>query len=84
MAGRGSGPAPHKSKTRLSLTGFKAAIRFIDHIGASAAANNAAIAVTAFQRLKAVTDLHDGSFECLANEKRRKSVPTPEKLEARG
>jgi hypothetical protein len=42
----------------LALARLEAAIRLVDHIGAAAAADDAAIAMTSLQGLEAVPDLH--------------------------
>ena len=48
---------------KLALTSLEATVGFVDDIRPSTAANNAAIAVTVFQRLEAVTDLHGSNFQ---------------------
>lgn len=54
---------PQIAKRQLALARFKATVGLVDHIGTTATADYTAIAVTVFQRLKAVTDLHDTSFK---------------------
>jgi hypothetical protein len=46
------------SSEESALARLEAAIRFVDHIGAAAAADDAAIAMTSLQGLEAVPDLH--------------------------
>ena len=48
---------------QLALTSLEATVGLVDYICASATANDAAIAVTVLQRLKAVTDLHVSNFQ---------------------
>ena len=48
---------------QLALTSLEATVGLVDDIRASATANDTAIAVTVFQRLKAVTDLHGSNFQ---------------------
>ena len=48
---------------KLALTSLETTVGLVDDIRPSAAANNAAIAVTVFQRLEAVADLHGSNFQ---------------------
>ena len=48
---------------QLALTSLEATVGLVDYIRTSTTANDAAIAVTVFQRLKAVTDLHGSNFQ---------------------
>ena len=45
----------------LTLTRFKPAIRFVDHIGAATTTDHAAVPMTVFERLQRVADFHFGT-----------------------
>jgi hypothetical protein len=47
-----------KRRTASALAGFETPVRLVDHIGPAATTDDAVVAVTIFQRLQGIANLH--------------------------